>query len=60
MPGRDEERVAALQAGQLHFYEPDLEDLLAKGIVRLRFATELMPTVRDADVLFIAVDTPQG
>ncbi len=58
---KDEERIAALKQGQIPFYEPDLENLVAsKGADRLGFATELAPTVREADVVFIAVGTPQG
>ncbi len=57
---RDVGRVEALQEGQVPFYEPDLEDLLAKSDERLCFDTELIPTVRDADVVFIAVNTPQS
>ena len=56
----DEERVAELEGGQLPIYEPGLEELMAKNASRLRFTTELAPLAREADVLFIAVDTPQG
>ena len=58
---KDEERIATLEEGRVPFYEPGLEELVAsRGADRLRFATELAPTVREADVVFIAVDTPQG
>jgi UDPglucose 6-dehydrogenase len=55
-----EERVAELEEGKLPIYEPGLEELLAKNATRLRFTTELAPLAREADVVFIAVDTPQG
>ena len=59
---RDEGRIAALREGRVPFYEPGLEEMVVRrsGADRLRFATELAPTVRDADVVFIAVNTPQG
>ena len=57
---KDEGRVAELREGQLPFYEPDLEELMAKGGERLRFSTELSATVREAEVVFVAVGTPQG
>ena len=50
-------RVAELEAGTVPFYEPGLGGLLAD---RLRFSTEFAPVAREADVVFIAVDTPQG
>ena len=55
----NEERVAELEGGKLPIYEPGLEELIAKNASRLRFTTELAPLAREADVLFIAVDTPQ-
>ena len=59
---RDEGRMAVLREGRVPFYEPGLEEMVVRrsGADRLRFATELEPTVRDADVVFIAVNTPQG
>ncbi len=56
----DEERLADLSRGKLPIYEPGLEELMAKSASRLRFTTELAPLVHEADVVFIAVDTPQG
>jgi UDPglucose 6-dehydrogenase len=44
----------------MSFYEPGLEELMAKNAERLSFVTELAPVVREADVIFISVDTPQG
>ncbi|MDQ3913613.1 MAG: 3-hydroxyacyl-CoA dehydrogenase NAD-binding domain-containing protein, partial [Actinomycetota bacterium] len=56
----NEERVAGLERGELPIYEPGLEELMTKSASRLRFTTELAPLTREADVIFIAVDTPQG
>jgi UDPglucose 6-dehydrogenase len=56
---KDEERVALLQEGRVPFYEPGLSEQIARSKERLRFAAELAPTVHEADVIFIAVGTPQ-
>ncbi len=59
---KNEGRVDALSEGQLPIYEPGLEELVVGGARRgsLRFSTELEPVVHGVDILFIAVDTPQG
>ena len=55
----DERRVEGLRRGEIPIYEPGLAELVSKGAGRLRFFTELEPVVREADVIFIAVGTPQ-
>ena len=59
---RDEGRVGELREGRMPIYEPSLEELVAEGSRRghLSFSTDLPEVVREADVVFIAVDTPQG
>src|ERR671932_1013520 len=59
---KDEGRVAGLKEGRLPFYEPGLEELVAECARqgRLRFSTDFTKITHDAEVLFIAVDTPQG
>ena len=59
---RDEERVAGLVEGRIPFYEPGLEEVVEAGARRrrLRFTPDLPGVVQEADVVFIAVDTPQG
>ena len=59
---RDERRVAELGEGRMPIYEPGLEELMADGSRRgcLSFSTDLPEVVHGADVVFIAVDTPQG
>jgi UDPglucose 6-dehydrogenase len=52
--------VADLEAGKVPIYEPGLEALISKCGDRLRFSTELSWVARAADVVFIAVGTPQG
>ena len=58
----DQERVAGLSEGRVPFYEPGLEELIARSVGRLGFAGSetLTEVVREADVLFVAVGTPQG
>jgi UDPglucose 6-dehydrogenase len=59
---KDEGRVAELKEGRMPIYEPGLEELVAQSARRggLRFTMDLPEVVHGADVLFIAVDTPQG
>ena len=59
---RDEGRLAELREGRMPLYEPGLEEIVADGSRRGRlfFSTELSEVVGTADVLFIAVGTPQG
>jgi UDPglucose 6-dehydrogenase len=56
----DAARVAALSEGRPDFFEPGLEDLLAKVLPtgRLRFSTEY-GELADAEVVFLCVGTPQ-
>jgi len=56
----DARRVEGLRRGELPIYEPGLAEFVSRGQERLRFSTELAPVVREADVVFIAVGTPQG
>src|SRR5215218_404857 len=57
---KDVRLVSRLGEGHIPFYEPGLEKLMAKNADRLHFTTELTSVTREADVVFIAVDTPQG
>jgi len=57
---KDVHLITELEEGRLPFYEPGLEELVAKSASRLQFTTELSPVVREADVVFIVVDTPQA
>ncbi len=59
---RNASRVAELSGGRMPIYEPGLEEVVSRaaGRGRLSFTTELAETVRGADLMFIAVDTPQG
>ena len=56
------ERIAAIENGEMPFYEPGLDNLVAKNIreERLYFTTDLAEGMKGADVVFIAVQTPQS
>ena len=55
-------KIDLLNQGEIPIYEPGLEELVRRNRSerRLRFATELPEAVADAQVVFIAVGTPQG
>lgn len=59
---KNEERVSGLENGVMPIYEPNLEEMVARsaGRGRLSFSTDLSEMVRASDIVFIAVDTPQG
>jgi UDPglucose 6-dehydrogenase len=59
---KDVHLVAKLEEGRIPFYEPGLAELVEEGVrhERLHFSTDLSEVVPEADVVFIAVDTPQG
>src|SRR5215207_3213317 len=61
---KDEDRVRGLTSARMPFYEPGLEELVSRGVRsgRLSFAglEGLRQLADETDVVFIAVDTPQG
>jgi UDPglucose 6-dehydrogenase len=58
----DPDRVARLTGGQIPIFEPGLEPLVARNLEagRLSFTTDLTAAVPGAEVVVIAVGTPQG
>jgi UDPglucose 6-dehydrogenase len=56
----DGEALRALASGIPPLFEPGLEDLLADGLAagRLHFTSDPIVALRDADVLWVAFDTP--
>ena len=59
---KDAAKVRTLKAGRMPIYEPGLEEIVRKNRQegRLSFTTDLARSVRDAEIIFIAVGTPQG
>lgn len=58
----DEVKVERLRRGEIPIYEPGLSELVEHGIEaeRLQFTTDLASAVQSAEVVFLAVGTPQG
>lgn len=58
----DEKKVASLRQGVSPIYEPGLSELITRNIAegRLRFTTSHAEAIRDATVIFNAVDTPSA
>jgi UDPglucose 6-dehydrogenase len=56
----DEDKITALRRGKIPIYEPGLEEIVVRNVdeERLGFTTDLASTVRDSEVIFIAVGTP--
>ncbi|MBX5483675.1 MAG: UDP-glucose/GDP-mannose dehydrogenase family protein [Myxococcaceae bacterium] len=58
----DEEKIAGLRRGELPIYEPGLKELVDRNVRerRLSFTSSLPEAVGPAEVVFIAVGTPEG
>ncbi|MBN7773583.1 UDP-glucose dehydrogenase family protein [Clostridium aminobutyricum] len=59
---QNEEIIHKLNQGIAPIYEPGLDDLLLKNLYnkRISFTTDIKQSVMDADIIFIAVGTPQN
>jgi len=57
----DAAKIGRLQRGEIPIYEPGLEPLVARNQAegRLRFTTDVAAAVRESEIVFIAVGTPQ-
>ncbi|PQO43881.1 UDP-glucose dehydrogenase family protein [Blastopirellula marina] len=55
-------KIAALEAGKIPIYEPGLEELVVRNheAGRLLFTTDLASAVKDAELVYLGVGTPQG
>ena len=58
----DKEKIDMLQAGGIPIYEPGLKELVDRNVNagRLTFSADIENSVRNAEVIFIAVGTPLG
>jgi len=58
----DEKKISMLNMGKVPIYEPGLEEMVRRNAEeqRLSFTTDLDGAVKKANVIFIAVGTPQG
>ena len=58
----DADKVAALRAGKVPFFEPGLSEIMVRNqqIGRLTFTTSIAEGCAGAEFAFIAVGTPQG
>jgi len=56
----NEEKVRGLKEGKMPFYEPGLEEMVARNCAdgRLDFTSDTAQAVRQSEVIFICVDTP--
>jgi UDPglucose 6-dehydrogenase len=52
------ERVEGLRAGTIPFYEPGLEELVAKNSDRLSFTLSMQEAAEGSEFLFVCVGTP--
>ena len=61
MVDNDAKRITNLKRGAMPYYEPGLEELVARGVreQRLSFSTSMSTGVVKSTIIFIAVGTPQ-
>ena len=59
---KDAAKIQTLEEGRMPIYEPGLEEIVRRNRQegRLSFTTDLAGSVREAEIVFIAVGTPQG
>jgi UDPglucose 6-dehydrogenase len=59
---KDAAKIQTLEDGRMPIYEPGLEEIVRRNRQegRLAFTTDLAESVRRAEIVFIAVGTPQG
>lgn len=58
----DERKVERMKKGEIPIYEPGLDVLFERNTKqgRLKFTTDLESSVKDADIIFLALPTPPG
>src|SRR6266446_6348090 len=59
---KDGDKIAVLESGRLPIYEPGLLELVERNRRegRLSFTTDLVHGINSAQLVFVAVGTPQG
>jgi len=57
----DQSKINDLNQGRITIYEPELEFLLKQNVLkdRLKFSSNINEAIKSADIIFIAVGTPQ-
>ncbi|GAB4551760.1 MAG: nucleotide sugar dehydrogenase [Anaerolineae bacterium] len=57
-----EKRIESLKQGIMPIYEPGLKEVVERNVKaeRLRFTTDYVDALRDAEFVFICVGTPEG
>lgn len=58
----DESKIKKIEEGVMPIYEPGLSELVLRNIKnkRLTFSSSLKAGIKDAEIIFICVGTPQG
>ena len=58
----DEKKISLLKDGTSPIFEPGLENLIRRNMdhERLDFTTDISSVINEADMVFIAVGTPEG
>ena len=58
----DQNKIERLKRGEIPIYEPGLESLVKQNVAkgRLHFSHDVPKSIQNADIIFVAVGTPQG
>src|SRR5947208_13776844 len=51
-------KIDVLRAGEVPIYEPGLDELLERNRERLTFTLDVREALADAEIVYVAVDTP--
>jgi UDPglucose 6-dehydrogenase len=58
----DDSKIGLLKAGKIPIFEPGLKEIVDRNVKsnRLSFTTDISKAVKDSEVIFIGVGTPEG